>query len=51
VIEMVAKKHKKGRPSSFIDRKRIELLLQKGVVKRRMKIGTHRINYVNSEEE
>tara|TARA_R110000782_G_scaffold177422_3_gene268373 strand:+ start:293 stop:439 length:147 start_codon:yes stop_codon:yes gene_type:complete len=48
---MVAKKHKKGRPSSSIDRKRIELLLEKGIVKRRIKIGTHRINYFNDEEE
>lgn len=48
---MVAKRHKKGRLSSSIDRNRLKLLYKKGLLKRRMKIKTHRINYFNTEEE
>ena len=47
-----SKTHKKGRPSSSHDRYRLKLLREKGVIKRRMKLKTHRINYFeNSEEE
>ena len=48
---MEAERHKKGRPSSSIDRNRLNLLYKKGLLKRSMKIKTHRINYFNSEEE
>ena len=57
MIKMVAKRHKKGRPSSSIDRNRLNFLYKKGLLKRRMKIKTHRINfankidYFNTEEE
>ena len=42
---MVTKRHKRGRLSSEIDRNRVKFAKQKGNLRKKRKLVTHRINY------